>query len=233
VSEGPDLRPAGRQATTSASSSDVRPVGWVTDQPGVTVRRQRRPGLLVLGVALVAGGAVALALSIFTAVRDAGPDPDDVVADGRVAALDGSPTEPARFTAGGADPFTVWIEIDDLNDANDDTIVASTACTADLTGEETADFQGNRQGNAITVDDQSTVGWFTAAEGTVEVACEHVPFGRIGRRGLLRDEHDFTVVAGKPAALTSVFVLMPAGILALITGIFVLARWAPGRIRRV
>lgn len=230
MSDGPDFRPAG---WATSAPSDVRPVGWVADQPGVTVRRQRRPALLVLGVVLVVGGAAALGLSILTSVRDAGPDPDDVVAEGTVAALDGSPNDPARFTAGGSDPFTVWIEIDDLNDADDDTIIASTACTADLAGGETADFQGNRQGNAITVNDQSTVGWFTAAEGTVEVHCEHVPFGRIGRRGLLREEHDFVVVAGKPAALTSVFVLMPAGILALMAGIFVLARWSPGRIRRV
>lgn len=225
---GPDYRPAG----WDYAAGDVRPVGFVTDQPGVTVRRSRRPGLLVLGVALLLGGAVALGLSILTAVRDAGPDPDDVVAEGTVAALEGTPTEPASFTAGGDDPFTVWIEINDFNDENDDTIVASTACTAVLAGAETADFQGNRQGNAITVNDQSTVGWFTAREGTVEVACEHVPFGRAGRRGLLREEHDFLVVRGKPAPLTSVFVLMPIGILALIVGFVVLGRWAPGRIRR-
>jgi len=229
VSDGPDFRPAG----WAQQPPDVHPVGWVTDQPGVTVRRARRPGLLVLGGALIVGGTIALGLSILTAVRDAGPDPEDIVAEGTVAALDGSPTEPARFTAGGDDPFTVWIEIDEFNDNNDDTIVASTACRADLAGGDTADFQGNRQGSAITVNDESTVGWFTAAEGTVEVSCEHVPFGRVGRRGLLREEHDFIVVRGRPAALTSVFVLMPAGILALIAGIFVLSRWAPGRIRRV
>lgn len=226
---GPDFRPAGWQYP----AGDVRPVGWVTDQPGVKVRRSRRPGLLVLGVLLILGGILALGLSILTAVRDAGPDPDDVVAEGTVAALDGSPTESARFTAGGADPFTVWIEIDGFNDFNDDTIVASTACAADLADGDTADFQGNRQGNAITVNDESTVGWFTAAEGTVEVTCEHVPFGRVGRRGLLREEHDFLMVRGKPAALTSVFILMPLGIIALMLGIFVLSRWAPGRIRRV
>ena len=226
---GPDHRPAGWEY----AAGDVRPVGWVTDQPGVTVRRSRRPGLLVLGAVLILGGVVALGTSILTAVRDAGPDPDDVVAEGTVAALDGSPTEPARFTAGGDDPFTVWIGIDTFNDADDDTIIASTACTAALADGDTADFQGNRQGNAITVNDESTVGWFTAAEGTVEVSCEHVPFGRVGRRGLLRDEHAFLVVQGKPAPLTSVFILMPLGIVALIIGIFVLARWAPGRIRRV
>ena len=201
--------------------------------PGSRVRRQRRPGLLVLGAVLIVGGVVALGLSILTAVRDAGPADEDIVAGGTVAALDGSPTEPARFTAGGDDPFTVWIDIDNFNDGNDDTIVASTACTADLADGETADFQGNRQGSAITVNDESTVGWFTAAEGTVEVTCEHVPFGRIGRRGLLREEHDFIVVRGKPAPLTSVFVLMPTGIIALMAGIWVLTRWAPGRIRRV
>jgi hypothetical protein len=221
------------QAGWQQASADVRPVGWVTDQPGVTVRRQRRPGLLVLGAVLIVGGVVALGLSILTSVRDAGPADEDIVAEGTVAALDGSSTEPARFTAGGDDPFTVWIDIDSFNDANDDTIVASTACTADLAGGETAAFQGNRQGHAITVNDESTVGWFTAAEGTVEVTCEHVPFGRIGRRGLLREEHDFIVVRGKPAPLTSVFVLMPAGIIALMAGIWVLTRWAPGRIRRV
>ena len=54
----------------------MRPVGFVTDQPGVTVRRSRRPALFVLGVALLVGGAVALGVSILTAVRDAGPDAD-------------------------------------------------------------------------------------------------------------------------------------------------------------
>jgi hypothetical protein len=203
----------------------------VTDHPHALVRRRRNPAWLVLGVVLLAGAAVAMTLAIVGMVRSAGYDDEDVVAGGTVGALDAGPAETATFTAGGADPFTVWIDTDGIFEENRrENVIAATSCVASLAGGDEADFQGNRQGNAITIEDDSTVGWFTAAEGEVEVACEQVPFGRRGQRGWLDDEHPFVVVAGKPASPLAGIAVISVSVVALLLGIAAVTRWARGRL---
>jgi hypothetical protein len=225
-----DFRPAGW-----SGDADVRPVGWVTDQPGVRIRRRRSPVLLALGAVLVVGSAVAMAVSIVGLAASEGYDQADVVAEGVVAPLGEDVESVATFTAGGSDPFTVWIRTDGIHEENHrENVIAATACTATLgqgsDGGEGPRFQGNRQGTAVTIGDDSTVGWFTAAEGTVTVACHQEPFGRARTRGWFTDDHDFVVVRGKPSAPWGSVIVLTVAVVGLIAGIALLARWHRGRI---
>jgi hypothetical protein len=222
-----DFRPSG----WLGGNPEIRMGGMVTDHPHAVVRRRRNPLWLVLGLLLLAGAAVGLALSIFGLVEDASYAEEDVVAEGTVGALDQGPAEVATFTAGGAEPFTVWIDTDGIWESNRrENVVAATSCVASLADGDEATFRGSRQGNAITIEDDSTVGWFTAAEGGVEVACQQVPFGRRRTQSWLDDEHPFVVVAGKPASPIAGFAVLSASIVAILLGIGALTRWARGRL---
>lgn len=216
-------------------ADDLRPAGWGTGvpQPLGTLQRERSPFWLVVGVVLIAAGVVGMVPSIVQMASTAGVDEEDVVAEGVVSALgDDGGGEPATFTAGRADPFTVWLETDGIIEENHrENVVAATACQAELADGGTPDFQGNRQGQAVTVNDDSTVGWFTAAEGEVVVRCHQEPFGQRRTRSWLEDEHDFRVVRGKPEAPWASFTVLSAGIVALLLGIWALARWHRGRVR--
>ena len=226
-----DFRPAG---WTGQGDPDVQPVGWVTDQPGVRIRRRRSPVLLGLGGLLVAGGAVAMTVSIIGLAGTEGYADEDVVADGVVAGLgDEGGGSAASFRSEGADPYTVWIQTDGINEENHrDNVIAATACEA-FVGEgddDPATFRGNRQGTAVTINDDSTVGWFTAGEGSVTVRCHQEPFGLRRNRDRLEDEHDFLVVAGKPSAPWGSVIVLTAAIGTLVLGITVLTRASRGRI---
>ena len=74
------------------------------------------------------------------------------------------------------------------------------------------------------------MGWFTAAEGPVSVACHQEPFGRARTRGWLDDEHGFLVVRGKPSAPWGGFLVLTAAIVGLVVGIGLLTRWHRGRV---
>jgi hypothetical protein len=112
-------------------------------------------------------------------------------------------------------------------------VVAATECTAVLPGGDRAEVRGSRQGNSVVVDDWSTIGWFSAAEGTVEVTCRQVEHGLRGNHRRLRDEHAFVVERGKPSFPAGGMVGLSLGIVALLAGAFALARGVPGRLRRV
>lgn len=217
--------------------ADFRPAGWTGGVPGmgapptppVTLRRRRSPVLLVLGVVVLAAAAIGMTFAIVDLVTSSGFDQDEVVAEGVVGALDGDGGEPATFTAGGSEPFTVWIQTDGINEeGRRDNVVAATRCEVDLPGGEDASFQGNRQGNAITIEDDSTVGWYTASEGENRIACHQEPFGR--QRTWLDDEHGFVVVPGKPASPLLGIVLISLSVVGLLVGIGLLARWHRGRV---
>jgi hypothetical protein len=214
--------------------ADFRPAGWTGASgasplpPTVTLQRRRSPVLLVLGIVLVVGAAVGLAVSIVVMVTTLGFDDDDVVAEGVVGALDGDGGEPTTFTAGGDEAFTVWIQTDGINEENRrDNVVAATKCVVDLPNGDQADFRGNRQGNALTIEDDSTVGWFTASEGQNTVACHQERFGR--QPTWLDDEHGFVVVRGKPASPLGGILTIGLSVVALLLGIGSLTRWRRGR----
>jgi hypothetical protein len=210
----------------------VRPAGWATEGPGAVVRRRRRPVALAFGIVLILAGVVLGVLGILALVEESGPDDEDVVAEGTVAALDGPDGEVARFTSGGADDFTVWVHTTAISSTDRESVVAATACEAEFGADQDANFRGSRQGTSVTVGDESTVGWFTAAEGTVEVRCRQEPFGRVGRHRVLRGEPDFKVVRGKPSVPLRGFLLLSAGIILLVVGIYPLTRGIQGRLVR-
>jgi hypothetical protein len=211
----------------------VQPVGWVTDLPSGTIRRKRSPVRLAIAGVLLGAAAVGMATSILGLIETSGPSDEDTVAEGVVGALGGDGGTSATFTAGGADPFTVWIDTDGIFEENRrDNVVAATYCLAHLPGggDDEADFQGNRQGTSVTIGDESTVGWFTAAEGQVEIACEQRPFGQRQTRDWLDDEHRFLVVRGKPSAPWSDIVVLTLSVGVGVLGAMLLARWHRGRI---
>jgi hypothetical protein len=197
--------------------------------PPVTLQRRRSPVLLVLGVLVLAASVIGLAVAIVDLVATAGFDDDEVVAEGVVGPLNGDAGEPATFTAGGDGPYTVWIQTDGINEENRrENVIAATRCEVELPGGDTASFQGNRQGNAITIEDDSTVGWYTASEGQNRVACHQEPFGR--QRTWLDDEHGFVVVPGKPASPLVGIVIISLAVVGILVGIGVLTRWHHGRV---
>ncbi len=204
---------------------DVTPVGFAaTDAPGALVRRHRSPVWLL--VALVFAGAGLAGIGWFiTEHVDNAPAPEEAVAAGRVAGLDGPDTPVVRFRGDGA--YTVWLTLDGVTLSNNrETIVAATSCAAAFAGGGSARFRGARQGASVTVGGRATVGTFDAPEGGVELRCRQEPFGRRARRGMLRDERSFFVAAGKPGVGWPPWVGMFAGI-----GLLVLAVPAFGRFR--
>ena len=222
-----DFRPSG----WLGGNPEIRMGGMVTDHPHAVVRRKRNPFWLVLGFLLLSGASIGLTLSILGLVEDAGYDDEDVVAEGTVGALDEGPAEVAAFTAGGGEPFTVWLDTDGIFEENRrENVIAATSCVATLADGDEATFRGSRQGNAVTIGDDSTVGWFTAGEGEVQVACEQVPFGQRRTQSWLGDEHDFVVAAGKPASPIAGFAVLSVSIVAILLGVAALTRWARGRL---
>ena len=228
---------------------DLRPAGWGTDQPvagqtvagqpvtprppPVALRRYRNRWFLVLGIVLLVAGLAAGTLAIIGMVSDLALADEDIVAGGTVAALDGPETEAVSFTAESDGPFTVWLDNENMETLTREDVVAATQCEAQLSNGDTARFQGNRQGNNVTVGSRSTVGYFDAVEGDVEVSCRQVEFGRPGRYGRLRHERDYIVARGEPSTPFAGVGLLTGGIIALVLAIFSIITWGRGKVRPI
>ena len=207
--------------------SDVEHAGWAVGGPGSRLRRRRNPVLGLLAVLLLAGGAAAAFVGVVRLASEAGPDDARVLARGTVAALDAPATPPVAFTADAAGPVTVWLEAGGADNVRD-TIVAGTVC--DLGGTE---IRGSRQGASVVTDGHATIGELTAVAGENAVTCRHVPFGRVRRRGRLREEHPFVVESGTPAdGLGGLWLFLP-GVAAFLLGIPVAVRWRAGSLQAV
>jgi hypothetical protein len=220
-----DFRPAGW-------NPDVTPVGTVTGRGGIA-RRRRSPVLLGLGAVLVLGAAVGMVISIVGLASSSSYEDEDVVAEGVVAALDQRNGEAATFAGPGADPFTVWIDTDGINEENHrEQIIAATRCEVwfGLEDTEPTTFQGNRQGSAVTIGDDSTIGWFTADQDEITVECHQEPFGRRTLQDRLDDTHRFVVAAGKPSFPGVSLAVLLAAVGVLFLGIAVLTRAWRGRV---
>jgi hypothetical protein len=208
----------------------VTPVGFAaTDAPDAPLRHRRNPVWLALAIVLVAAGVAGIVLFVAEQLEHA-PGPDEAVAAGQVAALDGPATPPVRFHGEGA--YTVWLEVGGERSDVRDTIVAAVNCTANFDdGRGTVAFRGARQGAAVTIGDRSTVGTFDAPGGAVEVTCRQEPFGRLRTRDRLRSERPYFVTAGKPGASASYWFGMFGGIAALCLAPWALGRWRAGTLR--
>jgi hypothetical protein len=209
---------------------DVTPVGFAaTDGPAALVERRRNPLWLILAVVLALAGLLAIGWFIKEQADNA-PDRDEAVAEGRVAALDGEDAPLVRFRGEG--DYTVWLELDDVTLSNNrETIVSATNCAAAFASGGSVRFRGARQGSSVTIGDHSTVGTFKASKGDVRLSCRQLPFGRRGRRGILREERTFFVVPGKPGVGWQLWVGLFAGTALLVPAGLAFGRFRSGRLR--
>lgn len=212
---------------------DVVPVGFAaTDGPGALLERRRSPGRWI-PTAMVLVGAVVSAVSVWAMFRGATDVDARAVASGEVAALDGPDGEPARFIAERSQRVTVWLQTDGISTTGTrEAVVAATACVARGSTGAVASFRGSRQGEAVTVNDRSTIGTFVAPAGEVEVSCRQVPFGRRRAYDRLRSERGFVVVPGSPGSGIWPILAVTGGMGLLIAGLLLRSRWQGGGVRR-
>jgi hypothetical protein len=212
-------------------SADVEHGGWAVGGPGSRLRRRRNPILLVVAILLFAGGAGAAAVGIYRLATEASPAQERVIARGTVAALDGAPAPAASFDTRGAERLTVWLEAGGASNVRD-TVVAGTACDVARADGSAVRILGSRQGTSVATDDYATIGAIISRPGANSIACRHVPFGRIGRRGRLRRERPFIVERGSPGdGLRGMWLLFP-GIAAALLAVPVGLRWRAGSLKR-
>jgi hypothetical protein len=83
----------------------------------------------------------------------------------------------------------------------------------------------------VATDNHATIGRLTSAAGANAIACQHVPWGRRGRRGRLREQRSFIVERGSPSdGLRGMWLLFP-GLAALGLGGLAAARWHTGSLK--
>jgi hypothetical protein len=209
---------------------DVTPVGFAaTEGPGAPAERRHNPLWLLLSIALAAAGLLGIGWFVKEQVENA-PGRDEAVAEGRVAALESEDTPIVRFRGDG--DYTVWLDLDEVTLSNNrETIVAATNCAAAFADGGSKRFRGARQGSSVTIGDRSTVGTFQAPAGDIELTCRQLPFGRLGRQGLLRRERSFFVAPGKPGVGWQLWVAMLAGTALLIPAGLAFGRYRSGSLR--
>ena len=211
--------------------SDVEHAGWAVGGPGSRLRRHRSPLLGAIALVLLLGGAVAATLGIVRLASEAGPAQERIVGRGTVAALDGPPAAPASFDSPAGEPATVWLNLGGLSNVRE-TIVAGTACELVRPDGSRQSIRGSRQGASIATDHFETIGEVTLGAGGNVVSCRHVPFGRVTRRGRLREEHPFVVERGSPGDGLGGLWLLFGGTAAIVVGVPVAMRWRAGRLER-
>lgn len=90
------------------TNPDISPVGFAgTEHPRSTVVRRRGTWWIALGVLLILVGIAGIVRFVVQVADPEAAIDGDKVAPGRVAALFGPPTPPARFIAETAGSYTV------------------------------------------------------------------------------------------------------------------------------
>jgi hypothetical protein len=207
--------------------SDVEHAGWAIGGPGSRLRRRRNPLLGVAALLLLAGGTIAAALGIVRLASEAGPAEERILARGTVAALGGPPAGPAAVESPRRGPATVWLNLGGTSNVRE-TIVAGTACELVRPDGSRQRIRGSRQGTSVATDHFETIGELTLAAGRNVVSCEHVPFGRVSRRGRLRGRHAFVVERGSPGDGLGGLWLLVGGAAAIVLGVPAAVRWRAG-----
>jgi hypothetical protein len=211
--------------------SDVEHAGWAVGGPGSRLRRRRSPLLGLISLLLLVGGAVAATLGIVRLASEAGPAQERILARGAVAALDGPQAATASIVSPVAGPATVWLNLGGLSNVRE-TIVAGSECELVRPDGSRHRIRGSRQGASIATDHFETIGEVTLGAGRNLVSCRHVPFGRVTRRGRLRQEHAFVVERGSPTDGLGGLWLLFGGAAALVLGVPAGMRWRSGTLER-
>jgi hypothetical protein len=87
-------------------------------------------------------------------------------------------------------------------------------------------------GEREATDHFETIGEVALGAGRNLVSCRHVRFGRVTRRGRLREEHPFVVERGSPSDGLGGLWLLFGGTAALVLGVPAGMRWRAGRLER-
>ncbi|MDA0163618.1 hypothetical protein OM076_25315 [Solirubrobacter ginsenosidimutans] len=138
---------------------DVTPVGW---RAGPT-RRKRGPLRIIVGLALLIAGGVAVVIGITGAVTARSAIEDNAVARAPLG-------QPTSFRAEAGQRYTVYVIFSGgvfSNTDRQEQIIARTACETS----SGAQFRGAFQGSSVTLGSASTVGRFTAPGGEISVNC--------------------------------------------------------------
>jgi hypothetical protein len=210
--------------------SDVEHAGWAVGGPGSRLRRHRSPLLGLIALLLLAGGAVAATLGIVRLASELGPAQERILVRGTVAALDGPPAATAAFDNPAGEPATVWLNLGGLSNVRE-TIVAGTECELERPDGSRQRIRGSRQGASIATDHYETIGEVALGAGRNLVSCRHVPFGRVTRRGRLREGHPFVVERGTPGDGLGGIWLLLGGSVALVLGVPAGMRWRAGTLK--
>jgi hypothetical protein len=213
----------------AAAMSDVEHAGWAVGGPGSQLRRRHSPLLGAVALLLLAGGAVAAALGIVRLATEAGPAEERILARGTVAPLEGPPGAPVPIDSPVSESATLWLNLGGLSNVRE-TIVAGTECELVRPDGSRERIRGSRQGTAVATDHYETIGAATLGGGRNAVSCRHVPFGRVTRRGRLREEHAFVVERGSPGDGLGGLWLLFGGTAAILLGVAAGVRWRAGRL---
>jgi hypothetical protein len=183
---------------------------------------------LVLGILVTLAGAVAVTIGIVQAVA-AGQDISGSTLG--AGAVGEGVSEPVVFDAPAAGDYTIYARFDGLLEEEDtrrERTIGDISCEAALPDGQTARFRGARQGNAVSIGEHSTIGWFSTAPGEVTVTCT---YDGLGRTRLTRaDEVELVAVEGKPSVTE--FLVLAGGITGLVLGIMLAVWGATARHRR-
>jgi hypothetical protein len=126
-------------------------------------RRKRGPARILVGLALLVAGAIAVAIGITGAVTARSAIEDDAVARAPLG-------QPTSFTADASGSYTVYVIFSGgvFSDSDrQERIIARTACQTS----SGATFRGASQGTSVTLGSASTVGRFDAPAGEISITC--------------------------------------------------------------
>jgi hypothetical protein len=138
---------------------DVTPVGWPTGE----TRRKRGPLRILIGLALLVPGVVAVVIGISGAVSARSAIDDAAVARATLG-------RPATFRIEAPNRYTVYVLFGgDLFTDSDrqDVMISQTACETS-TGDR---FGGSSQGTSVKLGNAATVGRFDASAGEMSITC--------------------------------------------------------------
>ena len=179
-------------------------------------RSKRHPFMIALSLLCLIAGGIMLTYGIVKVVDQTSAIRSDAVAKGNVALPNAHP-EVVQFTSGKTQAYSVYLDIDTSSENFRDDVVAETTCVAQFGNGTDVTMHGNRQGTSNTLGDLSSIGYFTAPEGTVSVICGQSGFSRPGNR------LPFYVTPGTTNVFGGIgFILGGAGLLAasLVLAIF-------------